>query len=83
MKNLILIVVLFHSLYAGELDNQSILVAWGKVSCYDLGYKYGSCVMRSYKGLTCISGTDIVIPLRCRNKEETKDGIQAGIRSEK
>ena len=52
-------------------------------SCYSLGYKYGSCVFRSMSGLPCKTGTDIVIPPRCRNTKETEKGIKDGIKSEK
>jgi hypothetical protein len=78
-----LIIGLIHSVYANQLPSQGILVAWGEESCYDLGYKYGSCVARSYKGLQCKLGTDISIPPRCRNKAETEAGIEAGVQSEK
>jgi len=51
------------------------------ISCYELGYLYGRCETRSMAGLSCESGTDIVIPERCRGKAETQKGIEAGIKS--
>jgi len=47
-------------------------------SCYEIGYKYGSCTSRKRLGMPCKSGTDISIPFRCRDKEETRSGIEAG-----
>ena len=50
--------------------------------CYSLAYKFASCVARSYKGLECKAGTDIVMPPRCHDKPETKAGMKAGMESE-
>ena len=50
--------------------------------CYSLAYKFGSCVARSYKGLVCKLGTDIIMPPRCNDKPETKAGMKAGMQSE-
>ena len=52
-------------------------------SCYSLGYKQGSCIMRSMKGMSCKAGTDIVMPERCRNTKEGEKGIKDGMASEK
>ena len=57
-------------------------ISYAYESCYDIGYKFGSCVVRSMKGLKCYKGTDISIPIRCRNKKETKLGIKAGMKLE-
>jgi len=82
MKILILFIGLLYYLFGSELEIKNTFNI-DKESCYDIGYKYGSCVMRSYKGLTCKPGTDIAIPPRCKNKSETRAGIKAGIYSEK
>jgi len=50
-------------------------------SCYQLGYRYSKCATKSMKGLPCDPENDIIIPERCRGKEETQRGIDAGVRS--
>ena len=35
-------------------------------SCASLRSRFQSCVSRSYRGLECFPGTDIVLPPRCR-----------------
>ncbi|MCX6073401.1 MAG: hypothetical protein NTY39_03700 [Campylobacterales bacterium] len=47
-------------------------------SCYDIGVKYGSCVSRQHLNIACKAGTDISIPFRCRDRLDTKAGIEAG-----
>ncbi len=47
-------------------------------SCYEIGYKYGSCVSREHLDMACKPGTDVSIPFRCRDKVETEGGIKAG-----
>lgn len=47
-------------------------------SCYEIGFKYGSCVSRHYLNIPCKAGTNVAIPFRCREKEETQAGIEAG-----
>jgi hypothetical protein len=47
-------------------------------SCYEIGFKYGSCVSRHYLNIPCKEGTNVAIPFRCREKEETQEGIEAG-----
>ena len=51
------------------------------LSCYELGYRFGRCATRSMKGLPCEPGTDISIPARCKSREDTKRGIEDGVRS--
>ncbi|MCT7570531.1 hypothetical protein [Aliarcobacter butzleri] len=43
-------------------------------SCYDIGFKFGSCVARSMNGLVCKTGTNISIPISCQGKAETEQG---------
>jgi len=47
-------------------------------SCFEIGFKYGSCVSRHYLNIPCKEGTDVAIPFRCREQEETEAGIKAG-----
>lgn len=47
-------------------------------SCYDIGYKYGSCISRTHLDMGCKPGTDVSIPFRCRERAETEAGIKAG-----
>lgn len=82
MKVVILIIVMLHVVYGNQSTSKGIFLAWGEESCYDLGYKFGSCIARSYQGLQCKPGTDFVMPSRCRNKAETEAGIKAGMQSE-
>jgi len=49
-------------------------------SCYDLGYRFGMCSTKAMKGIACDPANDIVIPEKCRNKAETKRGIEAGVK---
>jgi hypothetical protein len=49
-------------------------------SCYDLGYRFGSCATRSMHGLTCKPENDIIIPVRCRGKAETERGLKAAVK---
>ena len=35
-------------------------------SCESLKTRFQSCVSRSYRGLECFPGTDIVLPERCK-----------------
>jgi hypothetical protein len=53
----------------------------GEESCYELGYRYGLCATKSMQGIPCKPENDIVIPERCRGKEETKRGIEAGAKA--
>ena len=53
----------------------------GEESCYDLGYRYGMCATKSMQGIPCKPENDIVIPARCRGKEETDRGIKAGAKA--
>jgi hypothetical protein len=61
----------------GEYENRSTVYV-AEESCYDLGYKYGSCVSRQHLNIDCKAGTDVSIPFRCRDRLDTKEGIEAG-----
>ena len=50
-------------------------------SCYGLGYKYGRCATMVLKGRKCDPDDDIIIPVRCRGKQETQKGITDGTKS--
>ena len=78
-----LISTLFHSCTSSNYAQKSTETYTYEDSCYDLGFKSGSCVARSYKRLLCKPGTDIVIPLRCRHRDDTRMGIKDGINSER
>ena len=49
--------------------------------CYDMWYKYGSCVYRSSNGLPCKSGTDVSIPTECQNFAGKNEASKAGMLS--
>lgn len=49
-----------------------------KSTCYNLGVKFGRCVMMSFKGMKCNPSDDIAIPAECRGKVETDRGIREG-----
>lgn len=50
-------------------------------SCYSLGKRYGKCAGRAFQGLPCSPEDDFAMPVRCRDKDETQEGIEAGLRS--
>jgi hypothetical protein len=50
-------------------------------TCYQLGYRFGTCATRSLKGLECDPENDIVIPERCRNNAETQRGVRDGTKA--
>ena len=52
----------------GKLDN-----------CYELGYRFGMCSTKAMNGMVCDPANDIVLPKKCRNKAETKRGLEAGV----
>jgi len=58
-------------------DNHSVAYVVEE-SCYDIGTKYGSCVSRQHLNIACKAGTDVSIPFRCRDRLDTKAGIEAG-----
>jgi hypothetical protein len=66
-----LVILLFHIICFHEH-------AIGLESCYELGYRYGLCATESLNGMPCKPENDIVIPERCKGKEETNSGIKAG-----
>lgn len=51
--------------------------------CYDMWYKYGSCVYRSANGLPCKAGTDVIIPSECQNFSGKIEASKAGMLSNK
>jgi hypothetical protein len=53
----------------------------GAESCYELGYRYGLCATQTMLGIRCKPENDIIIPQRCREKEETNKGIKAGVKA--
>lgn len=50
-------------------------------NCYSLGLKFGECVARSSRGLSCRAGTDISIPSECRGRADTEAGIKEGAKN--
>ena len=48
--------------------------------CFDLAKRYGKCATLSMYAQTCDPRDDIVLPLDCRGKAETKNGMRAGVR---
>jgi len=51
------------------------------LSCYEIGYRYGRCSTMSMRGLECDPEDDITVPRRCRSREDTQRGINAGVQS--
>ena len=47
-------------------------------SCYDLGYRYGKCATQIMLKDECAPEDNVVIPDRCKGKEETKKGTKDG-----
>jgi len=54
---------------------------YGSETCYEVGYRFGLCATQSMLGIPCKPENDIVIPTRCREKDETKKGIEAGVKA--
>lgn len=48
------------------------------LSCYEIGVRFGRCATMSMKGLSCRPGDDVIVPPRCRNNENTNNGIRDG-----
>jgi hypothetical protein len=51
------------------------------LSCFEIGYRFGKCATQAMLGQTCDPKDDVIVPERCRNKPETKRGIDAGVKS--
>jgi hypothetical protein len=49
--------------------------------CFELGIRYGKCATLSMFGQACDTNDDIVMPLDCRGKAETKNGVRTGVRA--
>jgi hypothetical protein len=49
--------------------------------CFELGRRYGKCAGLSMYAQTCDPGDDVTIPLDCRGKTETKNGVRTGVRA--
>ena len=47
--------------------------------CFALAKRYGKCASLSMYAQTCDPRDDIVIPLDCRGKADTKQGMRAGV----
>jgi len=50
------------------------------LSCFEVGYRFGKCATESMLGKSCDPKDDVIVPDRCKNKEETKRGIEAGVK---
>lgn len=55
--------------------------SFAESTCYKLGYKYGMCGTKSLHGLTCKKENDIIIPEKCRGKDDTNRGIKDGTKA--
>jgi hypothetical protein len=51
------------------------------LSCFEIGYRYGKCAALALAGKSCNPKDDVIIPERCRSNEETKRGIEEGVKS--
>ena len=50
-------------------------------TCYDIGVRFGRCAALSLQNKNCNAEDDIVIPVHCREKTDTQQGIQKGMES--
>jgi hypothetical protein len=50
-------------------------------ACFELGKQYGKCATLSMYNKTCDPKDDIVMPLDCRGKADTKSGMRVGVRA--
>ncbi|GAB6194370.1 hypothetical protein [Desulfocastanea catecholica] len=51
------------------------------LDCSTIGYRYGYTATKALKGLPTIPAWDFVVPERCRNKQDTKNGITEGTKA--
>lgn len=66
---------------SAELEAVRNLGSTNRLSCYEIGYRFGKCATLSMKGKVCAPQDDISVPTRCRNNAETQRGISDGTRS--
>jgi hypothetical protein len=52
-----------------------------KLTCYELGVKYGMCAELTRTGKICPDDFNFVMPERCRGRSDTKDGIKDGVKA--
>jgi hypothetical protein len=50
-----------------------------KGECYDVGYQWGVCSARNTIDGSCNPETDVMIPEKCRNRNETQLGFRQGL----
>ena len=50
------------------------------LSCFEIGYRFGKCATEAMSGRVCSPKEDVIVPDRCKDKEETKRGVEAGVR---
>ena len=57
--------------------------AYGEMTCFEYGYRYGRCSTQSFLDIECDPEDNVSIPHRCRTKEHarTQRGIEAGAQS--
>ncbi len=49
--------------------------------CFELGKRYGKCAGLNMYAQTCEAQDNVTIPLDCRGKTDTKNGVRAGVRT--
>ena len=49
--------------------------------CFELGKRYGKCAGLSMYAQACDPQDDVTIPLDCRGKADTKNGVRTGVRA--
>jgi len=77
---LMVIIILLFSMCSVMRDNDRPVKTQSSL-CYDYGYRVGRCSAMALNGLKCDPADDIVVPERCRGKDETLKGISAGSKS--
>jgi hypothetical protein len=50
-------------------------------SCFNMGKRFGKCAALSMYGKPCEPTDDVIMPLDCREKADTKSGINVGVRA--
>jgi hypothetical protein len=50
-------------------------------SCFDMGKRFGKCSALSMYGKPCKPTDDVIMPLDCRGREDTKSGIRVGVKT--
>ena len=64
-----------------KVERSRVISDRNKKDCYNLGYRWGRCATLAFFGYECPPEDNFVMPKECVDKEATKKGIEAGVKS--